>query len=431
MRPDYSGPADHRRAHRRGPGSWTAADIDDDEWDRLVAVNLTATMALLRAASGVLADGGSIIVVSSIQRPSRVSVSAYGATKAAVSNLVRSTGLEMAGRGVRCNIIAPGSTDTAMLHSMWPGVGAPEQSAEAVIAGTPSNSALASRSDGWRSRRTSPRRRSSSPPTPPGTSPCTTCASTAAPPSTSSRRRLGHRPKCRNWVGWRSEVRRHHHHRAAAHHRGRRRVQHPGRQCHPKKAEAEALRNRTYRPGDPFSTADDDAVRGDPRQLKPADLVDIRGIDLRRTRRHPVHPGRATGSRHIWTPGPANACGCRWRTTLTWRSCSGSNWRRHRHPGPPTIDFEGRRYNYDEDGAASFTSAGDDRRRNQRHHAVPRLRGRQRPALVRGLRLGWEAARGEVLARSSSASTRRTRRPRRRGDNAGRTGRRLRRYPGR
>ena len=42
-----------------------------------------------------------------------------------------------------------------------------------------------------------------------------------------------------------------------------------------RKAEAEALRNRTYRPGDPFSTADDDAVRGDPRQLKPADLVDF------------------------------------------------------------------------------------------------------------------------------------------------------------
>jgi len=114
------------------------ADIDDDEWDRLVAVNLTATMALLRAASGVLADGGSIIVVSSNSAAvPRVGIGAYGATKAAVSNLVRSTGLEMAGRGVRCNIITPGSTDTAMLHSMWPESVPPEQSAEAVIAGTP------------------------------------------------------------------------------------------------------------------------------------------------------------------------------------------------------------------------------------------------------------------------------------------------------
>lgn len=42
-------------------------------------------------------------------------------------------------------------------------------------------------------------------------------------------------------------------------------------------AERDALYSRTYQPRDPFSTADDDAVRGDPRQLKPGDLVEIRG----------------------------------------------------------------------------------------------------------------------------------------------------------
>lgn len=114
------------------------AEIDDDEWDCLVAVNLTATMALLRAASGVLADGGSITVVSSNSAAvPRIGIGAYGATKAAVSNLVRSVGLELAARSVRCNIITPGSTDTAMLRSMWPDSVPPEQSAAAVIAGTP------------------------------------------------------------------------------------------------------------------------------------------------------------------------------------------------------------------------------------------------------------------------------------------------------
>ena len=44
-----------------------------------------------------------------------------------------------------------------------------------------------------------------------------------------------------------------------------------------RQAEQDALRERTYRPGDPFSSADDDSVYGDPRDLKPGDLVELRG----------------------------------------------------------------------------------------------------------------------------------------------------------
>ncbi|GAA3023659.1 amonabactin biosynthesis protein AmoA [Gordonia defluvii] len=111
--------------------------IDDAEWDRLVAVNLTGTMALLRAAIGVVADDGSITVVSSNSAATpRIGLGAYGATKAAVISLVRSAGLELAARGVRCNIITPGSTDTAMLRGMWPDSVPPEHSAAGVIAGT-------------------------------------------------------------------------------------------------------------------------------------------------------------------------------------------------------------------------------------------------------------------------------------------------------
>ncbi|MFT4202005.1 SDR family oxidoreductase [Gordonia sp. (in: high G+C Gram-positive bacteria)] len=110
--------------------------IDDDEWDRLVTVNLTATMALLRAATRTVADGGSITVVSSNAAATpRVGMGAYGATKAAVTNLVRSAGLELAARGVRCNVITPGSTDTPMLRGMWPPSQPAEQGAAAVIAG--------------------------------------------------------------------------------------------------------------------------------------------------------------------------------------------------------------------------------------------------------------------------------------------------------
>lgn len=115
----------------------TVEGIDDADWDRLIAVNLTGTMAVLRACARVIADHGAITVVSSNSAATpRLGLGAYGATKAAVSSLVRSAGLELAARGVRANIITPGSTDTAMLHSMWPDSVPPEQSAASVIAGS-------------------------------------------------------------------------------------------------------------------------------------------------------------------------------------------------------------------------------------------------------------------------------------------------------
>jgi NAD(P)-dependent dehydrogenase (short-subunit alcohol dehydrogenase family) len=43
------------------------ADLDDDEWDKIMAVNLTGTMYCLRAELRKIEDGGSIVNVSSIQ----------------------------------------------------------------------------------------------------------------------------------------------------------------------------------------------------------------------------------------------------------------------------------------------------------------------------------------------------------------------------
>jgi 2,3-dihydro-2,3-dihydroxybenzoate dehydrogenase len=46
-------------------------------------------------------------------------MSAYAASKAAAVAFTRCLGLEVARYGIRCNVVAPGSTDTPMLHSMW------------------------------------------------------------------------------------------------------------------------------------------------------------------------------------------------------------------------------------------------------------------------------------------------------------------------
>jgi NAD(P)-dependent dehydrogenase (short-subunit alcohol dehydrogenase family) len=48
------------------PGAFTVATLEDDEWDKIIAVNLTGVMYCLRAQLGKIEDGGSIVNVSSI-----------------------------------------------------------------------------------------------------------------------------------------------------------------------------------------------------------------------------------------------------------------------------------------------------------------------------------------------------------------------------
>jgi 2,3-dihydro-2,3-dihydroxybenzoate dehydrogenase len=63
----------------------------------------------------------------------RAEMAAYAASKAAAAHFTRCLGLELAPRGIRCNVVAPGSTDTAMLRSMW----AEGQGAQSTIDGSP------------------------------------------------------------------------------------------------------------------------------------------------------------------------------------------------------------------------------------------------------------------------------------------------------
>ncbi|AWX92958.1 2,3-dihydro-2,3-dihydroxybenzoate dehydrogenase [Paracoccus mutanolyticus] len=63
---------------------------------------------------------GAIVAVSSNAAGiPRLNMGAYAASKAAATMLVRCLGLELAAQGVRCNIVAPGSTLTPMQTGMW------------------------------------------------------------------------------------------------------------------------------------------------------------------------------------------------------------------------------------------------------------------------------------------------------------------------
>lgn len=108
------------------------------EWARVIAVNAGGTFNILRALAremGARGRGAVVVVSSNAAGIPRMEMGAYAASKAAATMLARCAGLEMAAHGIRCNIVAPGSTLTPMQTGMW----ADESGAARVIAGDPAS----------------------------------------------------------------------------------------------------------------------------------------------------------------------------------------------------------------------------------------------------------------------------------------------------
>lgn len=85
---------------------------------RLVEVNIVGAFNILSEAARRVADGGSIIALTtSMVRISAPGIGPYSATKAAVEALVRSLSKEVAPRGVRVNAVAPGPVDTDLFRA--------------------------------------------------------------------------------------------------------------------------------------------------------------------------------------------------------------------------------------------------------------------------------------------------------------------------
>lgn len=88
---------------------------EGDRFDEILQTNLYGTYWCVRAAEPLLADGGRIVVTSSIL--SRIGVAGYTgycASKAALLGLVRSLAAELASRRIQVNAICPGWVDTDM-----------------------------------------------------------------------------------------------------------------------------------------------------------------------------------------------------------------------------------------------------------------------------------------------------------------------------
>lgn len=97
-------------------------ELTADDWQTCMAVNAGGAFHLLHALAPAFRQqksGTIVAVASNAGHVPRIGMAAYGASKAALISLMRSVGLELAPHGVRCNLVSPGSTDTAMLRGMW------------------------------------------------------------------------------------------------------------------------------------------------------------------------------------------------------------------------------------------------------------------------------------------------------------------------
>jgi NAD(P)-dependent dehydrogenase (short-subunit alcohol dehydrogenase family) len=92
-------------------------DIADDEFDRVIDVNLKGTFRLAREVGKRMAErgSGSIIAFSSIRsQVVEPGQGVYAATKAGIVQLLRALAAELGPRGVRANAIAPGVVETPL-----------------------------------------------------------------------------------------------------------------------------------------------------------------------------------------------------------------------------------------------------------------------------------------------------------------------------
>ncbi|TDH60172.1 SDR family oxidoreductase [Dankookia rubra] len=92
-----------------------------EEWNRVLAVNLTGPFLTTQAAAPVMAEGGggAVVNVTSISglRASTLRV-AYGTSKAALAHLTKQQAVELAALGIRVNAVAPGPVETAMAKAV-------------------------------------------------------------------------------------------------------------------------------------------------------------------------------------------------------------------------------------------------------------------------------------------------------------------------
>src|SRR5580658_2399650 len=99
------------------------ASLTEEHFDKLFDLNVKGTLFTVQKALTLMNDGGSIILIGSVASVKGTpAFGTYGATKAAVRNLVRAWTMELKDRRIRSNVLSPGPIRTPLVGRQSPEV---------------------------------------------------------------------------------------------------------------------------------------------------------------------------------------------------------------------------------------------------------------------------------------------------------------------
>lgn len=97
------------------------AELDVEEWNDVLATNLTGTFLVTRAALPLISRGGSILnVLSMSSKRAFPNLAAYNASKFGALGFTNTLREELRSEGIRVIAVLPGATDTAIWDTLWP-----------------------------------------------------------------------------------------------------------------------------------------------------------------------------------------------------------------------------------------------------------------------------------------------------------------------